>query len=62
MQFEPIYFIVAVVVSAGIGSILFFWQRPKLPVSYLITAVLGAVVAVYYILNVVFGSGRTGWP
>jgi len=62
MIFEPGFFVAAVVISLGVGVLLFLWQRPKLSLPYLLLAVAGAVFAVYYILHVVFGSGRTGWP
>lgn len=62
MRFEPVFFVIAVILSIGVGVLLYRWQRPRLPVSYLLVAVCGTIVSVYYILNVVFGSGRTGWP
>jgi hypothetical protein len=62
MFFEVGFFVAAVVISLGVGVLLYRWQRPKLPLSYLLLAVAGAIFALYYILHVVFGSGRTGWP
>ena len=62
MQFEAGFFVAAVIISLGLGFLLYLWQRPKLSISYLALAVAGAIFSVYYILHVVFGSGRTGWP
>lgn len=62
MLFEAGYFAVALVISLGVGVLLYLRQRPKLSIPYLIVAMSGALFAVYYILHVVFGSGRTGWP
>ncbi|MBG0790310.1 MAG: hypothetical protein H0S80_07435 [Desulfovibrionaceae bacterium] len=62
MLFEIGYFLLAVVISIGVGVLLYLWQRPKLSMHYLVLTVAGAVFAIYYILHVVFGSGRTGWP
>ncbi|NDV18707.1 hypothetical protein GO013_04645 [Pseudodesulfovibrio sp. JC047] len=62
MQIERGLLLLAVVITACIGGILYRWQRPKLSVSYSVVAILAALFAVYYILNVAFGNGRTGWP
>ena len=62
MWFEAGYFIMAVIISIGVGILLYRWQRPKLSVPYIVLAVAGSIFSVYYILHVVFGSGRTGWP
>jgi len=62
MQIEMVYVIIAVIVSIVVGIVLYMWQRPRLPISYILVAVVGAAFSLYYILNVVFGSGRTGWP
>ena len=62
MLFEAGYFVAAVIVSIGVGVLLYLWQRPRLSIPYLVMAVSGSIFAVYYILHVVFGSGRTGWP
>ncbi|BDQ35544.1 hypothetical protein [Pseudodesulfovibrio portus] len=62
MSFEVGFFVMAVVASLGVGVLLYRWQRPKLTLPYLLLAVAGSIFALYYILHVVFGSGRTGWP
>ena len=62
MTFEPGYLILAIFISLGLGALLLKWQKPVLPRGYVVAAVLGSIFAVYYILNVMLGSGRTGWP
>ena len=62
MIIETGYLILAAVISIVIGVVLYLWQRPVLPFSYVVATVIGTLFAVYYILHVVFGSGRTGWP
>ena len=62
MLFEPVYFILAVIISLIFGIVIWLWHRPKLSITHFIIAVVGSILSVYYILNVVFGSGRTGWP
>lgn len=62
MQIEIGWLVLAVVITACIGFILYRWQRPRLSKPYLVVAAIAMLFAVYYILNVVFGSGRTGWP
>jgi len=62
MQIEIGWLIIAAVITVCFGVILYRWQRPKLSKPYLVVAAAAMFFAVYYILNVVFGSGRTGWP
>ncbi|MCJ2163234.1 MULTISPECIES: hypothetical protein [unclassified Pseudodesulfovibrio] len=62
MEIEIGWFIVAVIISVGIGALLYRRQKPALSVPYLLVVVIGTLFAVYYILNVLFGTGRTGWP
>jgi hypothetical protein len=42
--------------------VLHRWQRPVLPRLYVWITLAGTLFATYYILNVFFGTGRTGWP
>lgn len=62
MTLEIPYLVLAAVIAVGVGVVLFRWQRPALPTSYVVIAAVGTLFSVYYILHVVFGSGRTGWP
>lgn len=62
MPFEPVIFLIAAVIGLTVGLVLHLVQRPKLSGLYLSATIVGTIVGVYYILNVVFGSGRTGWP
>ncbi|BCS86867.1 hypothetical protein [Pseudodesulfovibrio sediminis] len=62
MQIESMYLIIAIIVSLVVGIMLYLWQRPRLSIPYILVAVGGAILSLYYILNVLFGSGRTGWP
>ncbi|WP_272700670.1 hypothetical protein [Desulfovibrio sp. Fe33] len=62
MRIEPEWLIVAAVISGLVGVVLHRWQRPPLAKRYVWITVFGTLFALYYILNVLFGSGRTGWP
>ncbi|WP_316901170.1 hypothetical protein [Pseudodesulfovibrio indicus] len=62
MTLEIPYLILAAVIAVIVGAVLFRWQRPVLPTGYVIVTVLGTLFSVYYILHVMVGSGRTGWP
>lgn len=62
MHIETGYLILAMIIGIGVGALLHWWQRPVLSPRYLVVTVIGTTFAVYYILHVVFGSGRTGWP
>ncbi|AMK12118.1 MAG: hypothetical protein AB7E51_02155 [Pseudodesulfovibrio sp.] len=62
MTLEIPYLILAAVIAVIVGAVLIRWQRPVLPTGYVIVTVLGTLFSVYYILHVMVGSGRTGWP
>jgi hypothetical protein len=62
MNIDYVWLIVAFVITAVIGVILHRWQRPVLPRLYVWITLVGTLYATYYILNVLFGTGRTGWP
>ncbi|HKI81449.1 MAG TPA: hypothetical protein VKA04_07355 [Pseudodesulfovibrio sp.] len=62
MNIDYIWLIVALVITAVIGVVLHRWQRPVLPRLYVWITLIGTLYATYYILNVLFGTGRTGWP
>nr|WP_321256667.1 hypothetical protein [uncultured Pseudodesulfovibrio sp.] len=62
MQIEIGWLLLAAIITACISFVLYRWQRPRLSKFYLVVAATSIFFAVYYILNVVFGSGRTGWP
>jgi len=62
MGIELKWAIVAVVISGLVGVMLHRWQRPVLPRLYIWITIVATLLASYYILNVLFGSGRTGWP
>lgn len=63
------FFVLSVVLGIIAGVLLFWFQRVRiytpsrrLTIPKLVFCVVGIAVAIYYILNVVFGQGRTGWP
>lgn len=62
MIIETGYLILAVLISIIVGIVLYKWQKPVLTMPYIVASVIGTVFAVYYILHVMLGSGRTGWP
>ena len=62
MEIEIGWLIVAAIIAVGVGILLYRRQRPALSIPYLLVVVIGTLFAVYYILNVLFGTGRTGWP
>ena len=62
MQIDIVYLVIAFVLTAITVIGLYLRQRPRLTIPYLALASVAMLFAVYYILNVVFGSGRTGWP
>lgn len=62
MNIDYIWLIVALVITVVIGVVLHRWQRPVLPRLYVWITLIGTLYATYYILSVLFGTGRTGWP
>ncbi|WP_207261217.1 hypothetical protein [Desulfovibrio sp. Huiquan2017] len=62
MNIDVTWLIVAVILSVLVGVVLHRWQRPVLPRLYVWITIIGTLFASYYILNVFFGTGRTGWP
>ena len=62
MTFDPGYLILSILISLALGVLLLKWQKPVLPKGYVVVSVIGCIFAIYYILHVMFGSGRTGWP
>lgn len=62
MQIEIGYMVVAIFFGIGLGALLFWRQRRTLSIPKIIFSGIASMFAVYYILHVVFGSGRTGWP
>ncbi len=62
MSFEIGWFVIAATLGLGIGALLLFRQRPRLSRTQIALAVAGSTFALYYIMHVVFGAGRTGWP
>jgi hypothetical protein len=62
MYIEIKWAIAAIFITVLVGVVLHRWQRPVLPRLYVWISIVGTLFASYYILNVFFGSGRTGWP
>ncbi len=62
MRVEEGHLVIAILSAIGFGALLFWRQRRTLSVPKIIFSMVGMGFAVYYILYVVFGSGRTGWP
>ncbi|MEZ7195339.1 hypothetical protein [Pseudodesulfovibrio karagichevae] len=62
MNIDYIWLVVAFAITAVVGVVLHRWQRPVLPRLYVWITLAGTLFATYYILNVFFGTGRTGWP
>jgi len=62
MEIETGYLVIAILLGVAVGILLFWRQRRTLSIPKIIFSMVGTVFAVYYILHVVFGSGRTGWP
>jgi len=62
MQIETGHFVIAVLAGVGIGILLFWRQRLTMSIPKIVFSMIGTAFAVYYILYVVLGSGRTGWP
>ncbi|WP_338666513.1 hypothetical protein [Pseudodesulfovibrio methanolicus] len=62
MNIDYIWLIVAFAITAVVGVVLHRWQRPVLPRLYVWITLAGTLFSTYYILNVFFGTGRTGWP
>lgn len=62
MQIEYGFLAIALAIAIGVGVLLYWVQRPVLSLPRLVATGIGVLFAVYYILHVVFGTGRTGWP
>ncbi len=69
IQIQIKYFVIAISLALSAGGLLFWFQhvrisRPtrRLSIPKLIFCVVVMALSFYYILNVVFGAGRTGWP
>ncbi|MBI9081097.1 MAG: hypothetical protein JEY79_15330 [Pseudodesulfovibrio sp.] len=62
MQIEIGHLTVAVLAAIGLGALLYWRQRRTMSIPKIIFSMIGATFAIYYILYVVLGKGRTGWP
>lgn len=69
MQIDIMYLVIAACVGVGAGGLLYWFQNKRISTPSrrltwpkIVFCVLGITVAVYHILNVVSGAGRTGWP
>lgn len=54
--------LVASLVGFAIGVMVYWLQHRTLTVPKVIAFAIFVTLSLYYILNVVWGSGRTGWP
>ena len=62
MQLETGLLAWAVLAGAGTGALLLWRQGKTMSIPKIVAVIIGVGFAVYYILHVVFGKGRTGWP
>jgi len=62
MRIDIVYLVIASVVGVLFGVFLHYRRRGALSIPKALFSVVGVTFAVYYILNVFFGAGRTGWP
>lgn len=61
------YFVIAVISGVTLSGVLYWLQRKafwmyRFSLYKLVISVVGITFAVYYILNVIFGGVRSGWP
>jgi len=67
IQIEVGYLLIASLTGLTLGGLLYWFGRKayshyQFSIYKLVVSVVGISFAVYYILHVVLGSGRTGWP
>lgn len=69
VRLEMPWLVIGVICGVAVAVLFFWFHRVKisepsrrLSIPAIIFSMVGTAASVYYILNMIFGSGRTGWP